>query len=807
MERFTKKAESILNNALKIAREFGHTYVGSEHLLLAICEEEGCTALGLLSGHGLSSERLRVAILDAAGSGSPFPISAADMTPRLRAVIEHAAAAALRGGAVYIGSEHLLIGILEENNSAAYKLLAAQGVPAGELRNELQALAAPERKETGEQEKGVLATTPTLAAYGHDLTAAARQGRLDPVIGREGETERLIGILSRRQKNTPCLVGEPGVGKTAVVEGLALLLAENRAPSVLRGKSIISLDLGSMIAGAKYRGEFEERLKNAMAETVAHPEIILFIDELHTIVGAGAAEGAVDAANIMKPALSRGQIQVIGATTMAEYRRHIEKDAALARRFQPLVIEEPTEAEALHILFGLRARYERHHRLRLSDEALQAAVTLSRRYLPDRYLPDKALDLIDETAARIRMHAEAQPEQLSTLTHAITAEEERKEASIRARDFEAAAKARDRLRDLRKQQGELQEAWKADTESPVVQAEDIAATLTARTGIPTEAICEEESCRLARLEDELRSRVIGQDEAIARLAAAIRRSRLGLRDPHRPVGSFLFLGPTGVGKTALSLALSEILFGEKQALFRLDMSEYMEKHSVSRLIGAPPGYVGYEAGGVLTEAIRRRPYSVLLFDEIEKAHPDVLNLLLQILEDGSLTDAQGKRADFSNAVIIMTGNVLQKEGRPLGFGEEQPLHDRDRLREDLRAYFRPEFLNRIDDILPFSPLDGAACRRIVRLLLEESCRRAAGAGILLTYDESAVSLLAERGYDKAYGARPLRRRVMTEVEDPLSDRLLTGAIRRTDHVHLQAEAGELQFHVTKAVQKTPVLQE
>lgn len=807
MERFTKKAESILNNALRAARELGHTYVGSEHLLLAICEEEGCTAAGLLAAHGLSAERLRVAILDAAGSGSPFPVSAADMTPRLRAVIEHAAAAALRGGAVYIGSEHLLYGITEESGSAAYKLLSSQGIAPTELHTELTPLTAPEKKEEGEKDKGALSTTPTLAGYGYDLVSAAKRGMLDPVIGREAETERLIGILSRRQKNNPCLVGEPGVGKTAVVEGLALRLAEGNVPLLLRGKTIVSLDLGSMIAGAKYRGEFEERLKNAMAEAVAHPEIILFIDEIHTIVGAGAAEGAVDAANIMKPALSRGQIQVVGATTMTEYRRHIEKDAALARRFQPLTVEEPTEEETLAILKGLRARYERHHGLRLTDEALHAAIRLSRRYLPDRFLPDKALDLIDEAAARMHMRAEEQPRLLHELEERMTAAAAEKEACIRAQNFEGAAAARDREKGLRAEYEEKKEAWEKKTPHPGIGEAEIAATLTAWTGIPVENICEEESSRLARLESELSHRVIGQEEAVSRLSAAVRRSRLGLRDPKRPIGSFLFLGPTGVGKTALSLALSEVLFGERQALFRIDMSEYMEKHSVSRLIGAPPGYVGYEAGGVLTEAIRRRPYSVLLFDEIEKAHPDVLNILLQILEDGSLTDSQGKRADFSNAVIIMTSNVGARDTHRLGFGEETDAAGRARLHEGLHGYFRPELLNRIDDILPFRPLDREACQRIVRLLLEESRTRAAAAGIALEYDESAVALIAKRGYDKAYGARPLRRRVVLDVEDPLSDRLLNGSLHRGDRVCLRAEEGELIFSRSEEPAKDLALQD
>lgn len=807
MERFTKKAENILEGALKNAKEMGHTYVGSEHLLLAMCEEEDCTAAGFLRGHGLGTERLRNAIKEAAGSGSPLPLSAADMTPRLRAVIERAATAALRGGAVYIGSEHLLLGITEESGAAAYRLLLAQGVPPADLRNELHALTSPAKKEGSDKEKGVLAAMPTLAAYGQDLTAAAARGQLDPLIGREKELERLIGILCRRQKNNPCLVGEPGVGKTAVAEGLAALLAEGKVPSLLRGKQLVSLDLGAMIAGAKYRGEFEERLKNAMAEAIAHPEVMLFIDEIHTIVGAGAAEGAVDAANIMKPVLSRGTLRVIGATTMAEYRRHIEKDAALARRFQPLEIEEPSEGETLRILEGLRPRYERHHNLRLTEEALRAAVRLSRRYLPDRFLPDKALDLLDETAARLRIGAEAQPAALQELAAARAAAEEEKEACIRAQDFEGAALARDKERQRQAAYLAAEEAARKKRETVYVAEADIAATLTARTGIPTERMCEEESRFLAKLEAALSEQVVGQEEAVSRVAAAIRRSRLGLRDPQRPVASFLFLGPTGVGKTALSLALAEQLFGGRQALIRIDMSEYMEKHSVARLVGAPPGYVGYEAGGSLTEAIRRRPYSLLLFDEIEKAHPDVLNLLLQILEDGRLTDAAGRQADLSNAVVIMTGNLGTGEGRRPGFGEEEGATAHTRLHEDLRRYFRAEFLNRIDEILVFRPLSRTACEAIVRLLLQKTCARASAAGITLEYEESAVALLAARGYDKTYGARPLRRCITCAVEDPLSDQLLAGSIKTGDHLCLQAVEGELVFTPVFTTKNEPALQD
>ncbi|MBQ8858638.1 MAG: ATP-dependent Clp protease ATP-binding subunit, partial [Clostridia bacterium] len=793
MNRFTEKAEKILAAALPLAEGLGHTYVGTEHLLLAILSEE-CAAEGLLESHGVYADRVRTAIVDTAGSGTPAPLSPADMTPRLRTLIERAAACAVRGGAPFIGSEHLLYAMTEETGSAACRLLAGMGVNISELRTDLSALLSlsAKEKEGAGKAKTALVGAPILTQYGVDLTAAAREGKIDPVIGRERETARLIQILSRRRKNNPCLVGEPGVGKTAVVEGLALRLAEGDVPSPLRGKVIISLDLGSMIAGAKYRGEFEERLKNALAEAVAHPEVVLFIDEIHSIVGAGAAEGAVDAANIMKPALSRGEIQVIGATTLAEYRRYIEKDAALERRFQPLAVEEPTEEETLAILQGLGPRYEAHHGLLLSEEAIRAAVTLSRRYLPDRFLPDKAIDLLDESAARLRVAADTMPAGLASLAKELAHTSEEKEACIRRQDFEGAARMRDRERALRAAYAEEQASWKERKAAPTVSPRDVAATLTLWTGIPTEELEAAEEDRLSRLEEALRARVVGQDEAISRLAAAVRRGRLGLRDPRRPIGSFLFLGPTGVGKTELCRALATALFGEKQALCRFDMSEYMEKHSVAKLIGAPPGYVGHEDGGLLTEAIRRRPYAVLLFDEIEKAHPDVLNLLLQVLEDGRLTDAQGRHTDFSSTVIIMTSNAVAGEGRRLGFGgngqEEEP-----ELRERLRGSFRPEFLNRIDDILLFHPLDEQAAAAIVRLLLAESEKRARAAGLRLTYDESAVAFLAARGYDKAYGARPLRRTVTKEIEDALSDLLLTGELRRGAGVHVSASENGLRF--------------
>ncbi len=803
MDRFTQRSEKILHRALEEARAFGHTYVGTQHLLLSMLEEE-CTAAHLLESHGLHSVRLREAIREADGEGAPSTVRASEMTPRLRHVIAKAGSHALRYGAVFIGSEHLLLALLEENEGSAVRLLGAMGSSVEEIRTDLTPLLERgQKKPRGEAGKGILSACPTLAQFGRDLTAMAQAGRLDPVIGREKETDRLIRVLSRRQKNNPCLIGEPGVGKTAIVEGLALRLAEKSTPLSLAGKTVVALDLGSMIAGAKYRGEFEERLKNAMAEAIAHPQIILFIDELHTVVGAGAAEGAVDAANIMKPMLSRGTLRVIGATTPAEYRRHVEKDAALERRFQPIQVEEPDEETALAILRGLRPRYEAHHGLAIEDAALCAAVQLSVRYVGDRFLPDKALDLLDETAARLRITAEEAPRALQHVQQDLAALRERKEVAIRAQDFEGAARLRDKEKALAQQCQNMQKERERCTQERRVSARDIAQTLTEWTGIPASEISQEEGEKLRHLEKALRQRIVGQDAAISRLAEAIRRSRLGLRDTGRPIGSFLFLGPTGVGKTALSQALAEILFGDKRSLIRIDMSEYMERQNASRLIGAPPGYVGYEEGGRLSDAIRRRPYAVVLFDEIEKAHPDVYNLLLQILEDGTLTDAQGRRADFSHAVIIMTSNATVSGGAPLGFSAGAQGQGEGDVRTGLRHVFRPEFLNRIDAVLPFQPLGEEACTTIVTHLLEESGRRAAAAGIHLSYTRAAAAALCHAGFVPPYGARPLRRTVTHQVEDALSDLLLSGEIHPGDSVALiPQESG-----VTLAVQPAGKLQE
>ena len=794
MNRFTQKAEAILRRALELSRGLGHTYIGSEHLLLAILDEGGCTAATLLEGSGLSAARVRDAIIDAAGAGEESHISGSDMSPRLRRIISSAAASAAKGGAAYVGSEHLLYATLSEGGSAAVRLVAGLGGAVSELLADLSSLLSLDRRTPPPKSKNTQSGMPTLSQYGRDMTAAAREGRIDPVVGRERESERLCEILCRRQKNNPCLIGEPGVGKTALAEGLALQIVRGDVPLPLRGKCVLSLDLGAMIAGAKYRGEFEERLKNAMAEATAHPDIILFIDELHTIVGAGAAEGAVDAANIMKPALARGELRVIGATTVEEYRRHIERDAALARRFQPLLIEEPTKEETVAVLSALAPRYEAHHALHIEREAIEAAVSLSVRYLHGRFLPDKAIDLLDETAAHLRMQAERMPPSLSALETDIRRAGEEKEKCIRRQDFEAAGILRDREKRLRAAFEEERAQWQAGSERPRVRAADVAATLSRMTGIPTEELGEEESARLSRLEGELCARVIGQEEALARLSASIRRARLGLADPRRPIGSFLFLGPTGVGKTEACRALADLLFGERQALCRLDMSEYMEKNSVARLVGAPPGYVGYEEGGKLTEAIRRRPYSVLLFDEIEKAHPDVLNLLLQILEDGRLTDAQGRVANFTSAVVVMTSNAGSRTVRQLGFGEgDERGQDRAQIEAGLSGIFRPEFLSRIDDILLFRPLDAAACERIVTLFLDDARERAKAAGLTLSFDADVASHLAAVGYDPKSGARPMRRTVTRLVEDALSDRLLDGRLRAGDRVRVSLRDGELLF--------------
>lgn len=813
--RFTQKAQNVLNYALRAASAMGHTYIGSEHLLLGLLAEDSGVAAHYLTERGANAEKIKRAIEEMAGIGSPTPLSASDMTPRTKNIIEASLYASQRGGQDYIGTEHLLLALLGEEDCVAVRLLENQGVSVNDLRQDVLAFlgssgAGHEESErssrfgnTENRSSSAPDAAPTLKSFGRDLTALAKEGKIDPVIGRESETERVIQILSRRTKNNPCLIGEPGVGKTAVVEGLAERIVAGNVPENLRSKSIITLDIASMIAGAKYRGEFEERFKNVMEEVRKNPNLILFIDEIHTLIGAGAAEGAVDAANIIKPALARGEMQVIGATTIAEYRKHIEKDAALERRFQSVMVGEPSREETVQILKGLRDKYEAHHKLKISDEAIEAAVNLSARYIADRFLPDKAIDLIDEAASRLRISAHTSPAELKDLEQKLQSLSHEKEEAISAQDFERAAHLRDEEQKLKAEYDAKKNEWertKSDKDLSVGEG-DIADIVTQWTGIPVNRLLEEESEKLLHLDELLKARVIGQDAAVTAVSRAIRRGRMGLKDPRRPVGSFIFMGPTGIGKTELAKALAEVMFGDRSAMIRLDMSEYMEKHSVSKLIGSPPGYVGYEEGGQLTERIRRRPYSVVLFDEIEKAHPDVFNILLQVLEDGVLTDSQGRHVDFRNTILILTSNVGASElagAKSLGFtsGNESENDEkirRDRMMNALKSTFRPEFLNRIDDIIIFNSLGKEDIEAIALLMLEDVIKRIEELGIHIRFDASVPALLAKEGFDPTYGARPLRRAVVRLVEDAVSTEILEGRIHAGDSITARAEDGKLIF--------------
>lgn len=801
---FTPKAQNVLNRTPTLAGGMGHTYIGSEHLLLSLSAEEESVAMRFLESHGLTEEKIRTAITEFAGVGTPVTVTPRDMTPRTKHIIESSAVAALRTGGGYIGTEHLLYALTEEKDAVAFRLLTSLGVRVGELTEELSAFfestdtarknPPQSRKYTSPFESG-----SPLRLYGRDLTGRAAEGKNDPLIGREEETERVIRILSRRTKNNPCLIGEPGVGKTAVAEGLAARIAEGNVPENLRDKCVILLDISAMIAGAKYRGEFEDRLKSVLKEIEKNGKVILFVDEVHIIVGAGAAEGAVDAANILKPALARGELQMIGATTLREYRTHIEKDSALARRFQPVLIGEPSEEETVRILEGLKDRYEAHHRLKISDEAIRAAVRLSVRYMSDRFLPDKAIDLLDEAAAALRVKKSSLSPSLYRVEKRLGEISESKLCAIKMQDFEKAAALRDEETSLRLLLEE-ETAPKEETADTVL-ASHIAEAVTRHTGIPQGALTESEEAKLARLEEVLHKSIVGQDEAVSTVARAVRRSRLGLKNPKRPVGSFLFLGPTGVGKTALSRTLAEVLFGGEEALIRLDMSEYMERHSVSKLIGSPPGYIGYDEGGQLTERIRRRPYAVVLFDEMEKAHPDVANILLQIMEDGVLTDAQGRKADFSNAIIILTSNAGAREveeARPLGFTATSG-DVADRVTEAaVKNAFRPEFLNRLDEIVHFRPLNREDLKKIASLMLEEVGKRAAESGLTLIFEEGLTDLLVKEGYRPAFGARPLRRAITHLVEDALSGELLYGRIKKEAPLYIGASDGKVTFRQKEA---------
>ncbi len=812
--RFTQKAQNVLNLALKNASEMGHTYIGSEHLLLGLIQEASGVAAHYLNERNADTEKIRAAITQMAGVGTPTTVTATDMTPRTKNIIEASFYESQRYGQDYIGTEHLLLALLNERDCVAVRVLETLGVSINELKNDLTTFlgnagtgersAAPSRSSGDNKSvgKSPLDSSPTLKSFGRDLCAMAQNGKIDPIIGRESETERVVQILSRRTKNNPCLIGEPGVGKTAVVEGLAQRIVAGNIPENLRNKTIVTLDIASMIAGAKYRGEFEERFKNVMSEVQKNPDIILFIDEIHTIIGAGAAEGAVDAANIIKPALARGEMQVIGATTISEYRKHIEKDAALERRFQSVLVGEPSKEDALLILQGLRDKYEAHHKLKISDDALKAAVSLSVRYIQDRFLPDKAIDLVDEAASRLRITAFTSPPDLKELETKIQDLSAQKEEAIASQDFEHAAKLRDEEQAVKKEYEEKKKDWERaqNTSDLTVEDTDIADVVTQWTGIPVNRLLEEESDKLLHLDELLKSRVIGQDAAIESVSRAIRRGRMGLKDPKRPVGSFIFMGPTGIGKTELTKALASVMFGDPNAMIRLDMSEYMEKHSVSKLIGSPPGYVGFEEGGQLTEKIRRKPYSVVLFDEIEKAHSDVFNILLQVLEDGVLTDSQGRRVDFRNTVIILTSNVGAGDlsaAKSLGFtaatlqNDEKSRHEQ--MMKALKGTFRPEFLNRIDDIIIFNSLEAKDIEKIASLMLSEVAERIHALNIRITFAPEVISLLAKEGFDPAYGARPLRRAVVRMVEDAFSSEMLEGNIKQGDSVSAVVKDGKIVF--------------
>ena len=771
---FTPKARHAVSRCPEIAGQLGHTYIGSEHLLLALSEEQDSVAAHFLEKKGCHSEKLRQTVSDFAGIGSPTTVFAGDMTPRLRRIIDKAGADAAQNAAV-VGTEHLLSALLSEKDAVACRLLHTVGVESEELLRDLTALQG---REKGEEVSyaSPLRDTVYLKKYGRDLTEMAKQGKLDPLVGREEESERVIRILSRRTKNNPCLIGEPGVGKTAIVEGLALRIAQRRVPKELWGHGIILLDLCAMIAGAKYRGEFEDRLKGVLEEVGRTAKVILFVDEMHMLVGAGAAEGAVDAANILKPALARGTLRLIGATTLKEYRLHIEKDAALSRRFGAVFVGEPTEEETMAVLRGLKEKYELHHGLTVSEEAMEQAVRLSGRYLPERFFPDKAIDLLDEAAAAKRLKVREAEEPVTALQNRLSSLCEEKLAAIAEEDFAKAAALREEEQALRQKLTDTTNQENAFR--PVVLSEDVAEVLAAQTGIAVGKLTADEEERLSHLEDEINKRIVGQEEAKRALCHAVRRARLGLRSPGRPIGCFLFIGPSGVGKTALCYALAACLYDDEGAVIRLDMTEYMEKHAVSRLVGSPPGYVGYEEGGQLTERVRRRPYSVVVFDEIEKAHPDVCGLLLQVMENGMLTDSTGRRVDFSGTILVLTSNIGSENGAiraPLGFHTSKAAMS-ERESSAVKDFFRPEFLNRLDDIIRFHPLSHAERTQVAEMMLEELRKRAALAGLSLRFDEEVATFIAEKGAEEGTDARPLRRAIAAHVEDSLSAALLTGTI-------------------------------
>ena len=805
---FTSKANEALNQAISSAEEMGHTYVGSEHLLLGLLKLKSGVAAAVLNKNGITAENIEELMRSEIGCGTPTRLSPDYFTPRAKRAIETAIAGCNSMGKKYVGTEHLLIGILSESDNFAIRFINNSGADVSQIINEALKASGIDPQQTLNQSEPSGGKSggnaKTLAKYGIDLTEEAKKGKIDPVIGREEEIQRVIEILCRRTKNNPCLIGEPGVGKTAIAEGLAQRIVDGNVPDILLNKRLVTLNLTGMVAGTKYRGDFEERIKAVIDEVINSKDIILFIDEVHTIIGAGSAEGATDAANILKPALARGEFQLIGATTIAEYRKNIEKDSALERRFQPVNVAEPSQEDTVLILKGLRDKYEAHHKVKITDEAITAAVKLSTRYISDRFLPDKAIDLIDEASSKVRLKGSILPEELKKLEEDIANAEAEKDEAIGAQEFERAASLRDREAKLKDELEEKKKDWqeKSGHHNGEVTEEDIAEIVSRSTGVPVSQLTEAESERLLRLEEELHERIVGQNEAVTAVAKAIRRGRVGLKDPKRPIGSFIFLGPTGVGKTELCKALASSMFGSEDMMIRLDMSEYMEKHTVSRLVGSPPGYVGYEEGGQLTEKVRRHPYSVVLFDEIEKAHPDVFNMLLQILEDGILTDSQGRRVDFKNTVIIMTSNVgarkLTERKVSFGFGETGGANN-DNVKEaalsELKSTFRPEFLNRVDDIIVFSKLTEDEISEIADKMLKNLALRLKNLNIELGYDDSVKKALAEKGFDDVYGARPLRREIQNKIEDALSEKILDGSVKNGDKVFCTYSDGKFEFKV------------
>ena len=811
-ERFTERARKVVVRAQDEARFLKQNYIGTEHLLLGLIGEKEGIAARVLQSLNISLDDIRMAVKESVTEGSSETNEHIPFTPRAKKVLELSLREALQMGHNYIGTEHILLGLLREGEGVAARVMNSFGINLDIVKERIREILNkypfyPQDESSPAAEKSQKRVLKMLNQYGRDLTLLAKDGKLDPVIGRKKEIERIMQILSRRTKNNPILIGESGVGKTAIVEGLAQSIVSKDIPANLKNKKIFTLDLGALVAGSRYRGDFEERLKKVLQEIKDDGDIMLFIDEVHTLVGAGAAEGAIDAASILKPMLARGELQTIGATTLNEYRKYVEKDKALERRFQPVYVDEPSEYETIEILRGLKDRYEEFHNLTITEEAIKNAVKLSHRYITDRYLPDKAIDLIDEAASRVRLRNLTNPPDLKELEKNIENIVHEKEEAIRSQDFEKAAEFRDKEKQLVREKIELEENWgrvnKDDREN--VNENEIAEVLSSWTGIPVFKLTESESAKLLKMEDELHKRVIGQDEAISTVSRAIRRSRSGLKDPKRPIGSFIFLGPSGVGKTELAKTIAEFLFGKEEALIQIDMSEYMEKHSVSKLVGSPPGYIGYDEGGQLTEKIKRRPYSVILLDEIEKAHPDVFNILLQIFEDGHLTDSQGRRVDFKNTVLIMTSNLGAREihkNNPLGFKkiEDEDLSYEDiknKVMSELKKAFRPEFLNRLDEVIVFHKLTRLEVYEIIDLMISRVSDQLEVQGITIELKDTAKDLLIKRGYDATMGARPLRRAIQSMIENPISEKIISGEILAGDRVEVKAENDEMQFDIKR----------